>query len=87
MNRPWINFDRLERLKKTVKDLSQDSRSLILDLNAGPSKYEARVLTSRPRRSVGAYPDSHAVDIITHTCNHTKSHIHFLASIYLYITS
>jgi hypothetical protein len=35
-------------LKKTMKNLSQDSRSLDLDLNTGPPEYEAGVLTTLP---------------------------------------
>jgi hypothetical protein len=42
----------LEGLKKTTKPINEDSRSLSSDLNLGPPKYEAWVLTSRLRRSV-----------------------------------
>jgi len=35
-----------ERLKKTIKNLSQDSQSTGLDLNPEPPKYEAGVLTT-----------------------------------------
>jgi hypothetical protein len=42
----------LEGLRKITKKLSQDSRSPVRDLNPGPRKYEAEVLTIRPRRSV-----------------------------------
>jgi hypothetical protein len=42
----------LEGLKKTMKNLSQDSRSPGQDLNPRPPKYEAGVLTTQPRRSV-----------------------------------
>jgi hypothetical protein len=38
----------LERLKKTMKTLSQDSRSPGRDLNPEPPEYEARVLTTLP---------------------------------------
>jgi hypothetical protein len=41
----------LENLRKTMKNLSQDSRSPGQDLDPGPPKYEAGVLTTRPRRS------------------------------------
>jgi hypothetical protein len=37
---------------KTTKKLSQDSRHPGRDLNPEPPKYEKRVLTTRPRRSV-----------------------------------
>jgi hypothetical protein len=42
----------LEGLRKTMKNLSQDSRSPGRDLNPGPLEYEAGVVTTRPRRSV-----------------------------------
>jgi hypothetical protein len=55
--RSWPNLryypgTRLEGVRKTTKSLSQDSRSPGRDLNPGPAEYEARVLTTRPRRSV-----------------------------------
>jgi hypothetical protein len=43
-----------ERLRKTTKNLSQDSRSLGRDLNPGRPEYEAGVLTTRSRRPVTA---------------------------------
>jgi hypothetical protein len=42
----------LEGLRKTVKHLSQDSRSPGWNLNTGSPEYEAEVLTTRPLRSV-----------------------------------
>jgi hypothetical protein len=42
---------RLEGLRKTAKNISQDSRSLGWDLNLGPSEYEAVVLITRPKSS------------------------------------
>jgi hypothetical protein len=39
-------------LKKITKKLSQDSLSPGRDLNPGPPEHEARVLITRPRRSV-----------------------------------
>jgi hypothetical protein len=42
----------LEGLTKTTRNLSQDSRPLGRDLNTGPSKYEAGVLTTQSRHSV-----------------------------------
>jgi hypothetical protein len=38
----------LEGLRKTTKNLSQDSRSQGRDLNLGPPKYEVGVLTTTP---------------------------------------
>jgi hypothetical protein len=49
---------RLEGLKKTTKPLRQDSRSPGRDLNPGPLKYKAGVLTARPRRSVQWYEEN-----------------------------
>jgi hypothetical protein len=43
---------RLEGLRKTMKNLSQDSRSRGRDLNTGLPEYEAGVLTTRTQRSV-----------------------------------
>jgi hypothetical protein len=43
---------RLEVLRKTTKDLSQDSRYTGRELNPETPKYEPGVLTTRPRRSV-----------------------------------
>jgi hypothetical protein len=40
----------LEGLRKTTENLSQDSRSPVLDLNPRPN-YEARVLTTQPQCS------------------------------------
>jgi hypothetical protein len=42
---------RLEILRKTMKNLSQDSRSPSRNFNPGPPEYEG-VLSTRPRRSV-----------------------------------
>jgi hypothetical protein len=42
----------LEGLRKTTKSLSQDSRSPGRDLNLGPPKYEAGVLTTQLQCSV-----------------------------------
>jgi hypothetical protein len=42
----------MDGLRKITDNLSQDSRSSCLHLNAGLPEYEAWVLTSRPRRSV-----------------------------------
>jgi hypothetical protein len=39
------------RLRKTTKSLGQHSRSPVGDVNSGPTGNEARVLTTRPRRS------------------------------------
>jgi hypothetical protein len=41
----------LEGLWKT-RNFNQNDQSLGRDLNPGPTEYEARVLTTRPRRSV-----------------------------------
>jgi hypothetical protein len=47
----WPNFGYylnicLEGLRKTTRNLSQDSRSPCQDLNPGPPEYEAGVLTT-----------------------------------------
>jgi hypothetical protein len=52
----WLNFRYyrgicLDKLRKTTNKC-QDNRSQRRDLNRGPLKYEAGLLTSRPRRSV-----------------------------------
>jgi hypothetical protein len=39
----------MEELKKTMENLSEESRSLSQDLNPGPPKYKAGALTTRPR--------------------------------------
>jgi hypothetical protein len=39
-------------LRKTAKNLSQDSRSPVRDFNLGPPEYKAGVLTTRPLHSV-----------------------------------
>jgi hypothetical protein len=39
-------------LRKTTQNLTQDSRSPGRDLNLGPPKYEALVLTTRLRHSL-----------------------------------
>jgi hypothetical protein len=43
---------RLEGLRKTTKNLGQDSRSPELDLNPGPTEYDAGVLATWPQISV-----------------------------------
>jgi hypothetical protein len=43
---------RLEGLRKTAKDVSQDSLSPGRDLNPGYPEYEARVSIIRPQRSI-----------------------------------
>jgi hypothetical protein len=55
----WPNFKsyyypgiRLEGLKKTTETLGKGSRFLGRDLNPGSPKYEAGVLTTRPRRTM-----------------------------------
>jgi hypothetical protein len=50
---------RLEGVKKTTKNLRQDSRSPVRDLNLGPLKYKAGVLTAGPQRSVQWYEKNH----------------------------
>jgi hypothetical protein len=55
--RLWINFKVLLRhlpggTTKTTTNVSQVSRSPDRDLNPEPTKYEARVLTTQPRRLV-----------------------------------
>jgi hypothetical protein len=40
----------LERLRKTIKNLSHDSQSWGPDLNPRSSEYEARLLSTRSRR-------------------------------------
>jgi hypothetical protein len=42
----------LEGLRKTTKNLSQDTRSPVRDLNPGPPEYEEGVLTTQLQRSV-----------------------------------
>jgi hypothetical protein len=42
----------LEGLRKTTKNLSQDSRSPGRDLNPGPPEYKAGVLTTRAQHSI-----------------------------------
>jgi hypothetical protein len=54
---PWPNLRYYtaifpEVLRKTSKNLSQDSRFPGRDLNPGSSEYEAGVLTTQQRRSV-----------------------------------
>jgi hypothetical protein len=54
--RSWPNFRHyrgicLDKLRKTTNKC-QDNRSPRRDLNRGPLKYEAGLLTTRPRRSV-----------------------------------
>jgi hypothetical protein len=44
---------RLEELSKTTKNLSQDSRSPGQHLKTRTQEYEAGMLTTRPRRSIG----------------------------------
>jgi hypothetical protein len=43
---------RLEGLRKTTRNLNQDSRSLGPRIEPGPPEYEAGVLTTHTRRSV-----------------------------------
>jgi hypothetical protein len=43
---------RLDRLRKSTRILSQDSRSSIRDLNPKTPEYETGVLTFQPRSSV-----------------------------------
>jgi hypothetical protein len=45
----------MEGLRKTIKNLSQHSRSPSRDLNPGPAEYEARLLTTQPGRLVFRY--------------------------------
>jgi hypothetical protein len=40
----------LEGMRKTTKNLSQDSRSLDRDLNQGPPEYEVCVLSTQVRK-------------------------------------
>jgi hypothetical protein len=40
----------LEGLRKTAKNISQDSRSQSRDSNPGPLEHDAGVLTTRPQR-------------------------------------
>jgi hypothetical protein len=42
----------MEKLGKTTENLSQDSRSADWDVNSGPPKYEAEVLTIKLWRSL-----------------------------------
>jgi hypothetical protein len=52
---PSLNYYlgiRLERPRKTTKAHSQNSRSSDRNLNPGLTDYEARVLTTRPQRSI-----------------------------------
>jgi hypothetical protein len=56
-NRPWPNLRYyhsiyLERFRKTTIKPQSVEPVLGRDLNPRPSEYEARVLTTRPRRSV-----------------------------------
>jgi hypothetical protein len=54
LKRLWHNFKGISRnsTRETKKkhEISQDKRFSSRDLNLGPSKYEAGVLTTRPRR-------------------------------------
>jgi hypothetical protein len=61
--RPWPNLRYcpgicLQGLRKTTRNLNQDSRSPQRDLNPGPLEYEAGVLISRPRSSVYIHFDT-----------------------------
>jgi hypothetical protein len=49
MKSEWWIGNRLTGLRKTTKKLSQDSRYPDRDLNPGPPKYDAEMLTTRPR--------------------------------------
>jgi hypothetical protein len=52
-SRPYFKaLSWLKKLGKITKPLSQNRRYLGRYLSPGPSKYKARVLNSRPRRSV-----------------------------------
>jgi hypothetical protein len=42
----------MEEKKKTTKNLSKDSQFSGRDTKLGPPEHEARVLTTRPRRSI-----------------------------------
>jgi hypothetical protein len=44
----------MDRLRKTTKNLSQDSRSLSQGLNPGPPKYKEGALTTRPQHLVSS---------------------------------
>jgi hypothetical protein len=48
----------LEELRRTTKNLSEDSLSPGRDLNAGPPEYKAGVLSTRQRRSVSFILDA-----------------------------
>jgi hypothetical protein len=53
----WMNFEAPSRhspggSEQNHKNISQESLSPFRDLNSGHSEYEARVLTTLPRRSV-----------------------------------
>jgi hypothetical protein len=55
--RSWPNIryypgNCLQGLRKTTKDLSHDSRSLVRDLNTGSPKYGTGVITTLSRHSV-----------------------------------
>jgi hypothetical protein len=54
-NLKYYPYNCLEGLRKTMKNLSQDSRSPGQDLNPGHPEYEAGVLTIQPRCSVTQY--------------------------------
>jgi hypothetical protein len=49
----WTNFKQYSGniLRKTIKNLSQDSQSPSQDLNLGPPKYKAGMLTTQPWHS------------------------------------
>jgi hypothetical protein len=52
--RSWYHFQVLSQnstvgLKKTTKNLNQNSRSPRRDINQAPPEYEAGMLTTRPR--------------------------------------
>jgi hypothetical protein len=53
--RYWPAFNiifhfRLEKLRKLTKNLCRSSRSLGRDLNPGPPKYQARMLTAQQQQ-------------------------------------
>jgi hypothetical protein len=61
--RSWSDFRYypgiyLDGLRKTTKDLSQDSRSPGRDFKPGPAEYEVGVLIIRLHRSVTGMPFS-----------------------------
>jgi hypothetical protein len=68
----------LEGLRKTTKNLSEDSQSPGRELYPGPPEYEAGVLAIRPRRSVMLCWEV----IFVYIKNHTKLINTLLGKIY-----